>query len=69
MNPMPVAVIPSSSKPSVYWDRSGNVVRDWSTDQALPAYEGTCMVYMDLKGPVFLKTFLKNGQRCWEGSE
>jgi len=61
--------IASSYKPSVYWDRTANVVRDWSTDQALPGYEGMCMVYLDLQGPVFLKTFLQDGQRCWEVSD
>ena len=55
-----------SDKPSAYWDRSANVVRDWKTDQALPDYQGTCLVYLDVQGPVFLKTFLQDGQRCWQ---
>ncbi len=66
---MTQAALRSSYKPSVYLDRAANVVRDWSTDQALPAYEGMCMVYLDLKGPVLVRTFLQNGQRCWEGME
>lgn len=56
-------------RPGAYWDRSANVVRDWSTDQAIPDFEGTCMVYLDIQGPVFMKTSLRNGQRCWEGLE
>jgi hypothetical protein len=63
------AVAAKLGKPGAYWDRSGSVVRDWNTDQALPEYEGTCMVYLDIRGPVFMKTFLHNGQRCWEGLE
>ena len=54
------------SKPNAYWDRSANVVRDWETDQVLPDYQGTCLVYLDVEGPVFLQTFLQDGQRCWE---
>lgn len=56
-------------QPGVYWDRSDNVVRDWKTDQPIPNYEGTCMVYLDIAGPVFMETYLRNGQRCWEGQE
>jgi len=52
-------------KPSAYWDRSQNVVRDWNTNRALHDYEGECLVYMDVSGPVFMTTFLHNGQRCW----
>jgi hypothetical protein len=55
-----------TEKPSAYWDRSGDVVRDWKTDQALPDYQGTCLVYLDVQGPVFLQTFLQDGKRCWE---
>lgn len=54
-------------RPGAYWDRSDNVVRDWNTDQPMPDYEGTCMVYLDIEGPVFMRTFLNNGERCWEG--
>lgn len=54
------------SKPPAYWDRATKVVRDWSTDQPLPEYQGTCLVYHDVNGPVFLQTFLENGQRRWE---
>ena len=52
-------------KPAAYWDRSQNVVRDWKTNSILPEYEGECMVYMDVSGPVFMTTFLHNGRRCW----
>lgn len=55
--------------PGAYWDRSDNVVRDWKTDQALPNYEGPCMVYLDIQGPVFMNTYLRNGHRCWEAGE
>jgi hypothetical protein len=55
--------------PGAYWDRSGNVVRDWKTDQALPNYEGQCMVYLDIQGPVLMKTYLRNGERCWESAD
>jgi hypothetical protein len=55
-----------TGKPNVYWDRSANVVRDWKTDQALPDYQGTCLVYLDVEGPVFLQTFLQDGKRYWE---
>jgi hypothetical protein len=55
-----------SAKPSAYWDRSANVVRDWKTDQPLPDYQGTCLVYLDVEGPVFLQTFLQEGKRHWE---
>jgi hypothetical protein len=44
-------------------------VRDWTTDQALPEYEGRCMVYLDIQGPVFMNTYLHNGKRCWEVGE
>ena len=56
-------------RPHAYWDRSANVVRDWKTDQALPDYEGRCMVYLDIQGPVFMNTYLRNGERCWDTSE
>jgi hypothetical protein len=52
--------------PRAYWDRSASVVRDWKTDQALPEYEGNCMVYLDIQGPVFMMTYLRNGERRWE---
>ena len=55
-----------SSKPTAYWDRTAHVVRDWNTDQPLPEYQGTCMVYLDIQGPVFLQTFVHDGKRCWE---
>lgn len=55
-----------AGRPSAYWDRSSNIVRDWETDQALPDYQGTCLVYLDVRGPVFLRTFLQEGKRCWE---
>jgi hypothetical protein len=68
-----VYVMPSPAgklgRPGAYWDRSGNVVRDWTTDQALPEYEGRCMVYLDIQGPVFMNTYLHNGKRCWEVGE
>jgi len=57
------------SRPGAYWDRSGNVVRDWNTDQALPNYEGKCMVYLDIQGPVLMNTYLLNGERRWESAE
>jgi hypothetical protein len=56
----------ASSKPSAYWDRATKAVRDWKTDQPLPEYQGTCLVYRDIEGPVFLRTFLEDGKRCWE---
>jgi hypothetical protein len=55
-----------STKPSAYWDRATNEVRDWKTDQPLPEYQGTCLVYRDIQGPVFLRTFFQDGKRCWE---
>ncbi|HYL16163.1 MAG TPA: hypothetical protein VEV41_24235 [Terriglobales bacterium] len=61
------ACTPRSKRPGAYWDRAGNVVRDWNTDQPLPGYEGMCLVYLDIRGPVFVTTFLQNGERCWEG--
>jgi hypothetical protein len=57
------------SKPGAYWDRSDSVVRDWSTNQAIPSYEGPCLVYLDIRGPVLLNTFLRDGERCWEGMD
>ena len=57
------------NKPKVYWDRTQKVVRDWDTNQALPEYEGTCMVYLDTRGPVFMETFLRHGERCWQGAD
>jgi hypothetical protein len=53
-------------KPSTYWDRTDKVVRDWSTGQALPDYEGQCMVYSDMRGPLLMHTFLNQGQRQWK---
>jgi hypothetical protein len=58
--------VTGSDKPSAYWDRSSNVVRDWKTDQPLPDYQGRCLVYLDVEGPVFLQTFLQDGRRCWQ---
>ncbi|HVO63313.1 MAG TPA: hypothetical protein VMT53_20465 [Terriglobales bacterium] len=55
-----------SDKPNAYWDRVANIVRDWHTDQPLPEYQGTCLVYLDVQGPVFLETFLQDGKRRWE---
>ena len=55
-----------SSKPSAYWDRTDKIVRDWSTGLALPDYEGQCMVYSDMRGPVVMRTFLNKGQRQWQ---
>jgi hypothetical protein len=52
-------------KPSAYWDRTDKVVRNWSTGQALPDYEGQCMVYSDRRGPLVMHTFLKKGERQW----
>ena len=54
-------------RPCAYWDRDNNVVRDWSTNQEIPTYEGPCLVYLDVRGPLVLNTFLHNGQRRWEG--
>lgn len=56
----------AAAQPSAYWDRSSQVVRDWKTDQELPDYQGTCLVYLDIQGPVFVRTFLQGGKRCWE---
>jgi hypothetical protein len=61
--------VETTAHPGVYWDRADSVVRDWTTNQALPGYEGMCLVYLDIRGPVFVNTFLQNGQRCWEGLE
>jgi hypothetical protein len=55
----------SASKPSAYWDRTDKVVRDWSTGLALPDYEGKCMVYSDMRGPLVMHTSLNSGQRQW----
>ena len=54
-----------ATKPEVYWDRADKVVRDWSTGQVLPNYEGQCLVYSDMQGPVLLHTFLNQGKRQW----
>jgi len=59
-------VTSKSKRPGAYWDRAGNVIRDWNTDQVLPGYEGSCLVYLDTRGPVFATTFLRDGERCWE---
>jgi hypothetical protein len=58
-----------SGKPTVYWDRNDRMVRDWSTNQPLPSYEGPCLVFLDIRGPIFLKTFLLDGERHWEGMD
>ncbi len=55
-----------ASKPSVYWDRTDKVVRNWSTGKAVPEYEGQCMVYSDMRGPLVMHTFLKKGERQWQ---
>jgi hypothetical protein len=55
-----------ATKPEVYWDRADKVVRDWSTGQMLPNYEGQCLVYSDMQGPVLLHTFLNQGKRQWQ---
>lgn len=57
---------PPVTKPEVYWDRSDNVVRDWSSGQVLPDYEGQCLFYSDMHGPVLLHTFLNKGKRQWQ---
>ena len=49
--------------PSAYWDRTDKVVRNWSTGQVLPDYEGQCMVYSDMRGPMLMDTFMDRGQR------
>jgi len=56
----------TASKPSAYWDRTDKIVRDWSTGQALPNYEGKCMVYSDMRGPLEMHTFLTRGERQWQ---
>jgi hypothetical protein len=53
------------STPTAYWDRTLKVVRHWTTNEILPTYEGPCMVYLDTRGPVFVETFLREGERCW----
>jgi hypothetical protein len=63
---MPDILEVGPSRPDVYWDRATQVVRDWNTDQALPEYQGPCLVDLDIQGPVFLRTFLHDGKRCWE---
>jgi hypothetical protein len=57
------------AKPSAYWDRCDGVVRDWTTNQPMPAYEGPCLVYLDTRGPVLLNTYLRDGHRHWDGME
>ena len=52
-------------KPQAYWDRTQRVVRDWKTNHVLPDYEGECLVYLDVEGPVIRRTFLQDGARCW----
>jgi hypothetical protein len=54
-------------KPQAYWDRTQRVVRDWNTNHVLPDYEGECLVYLDVEGPVIRHTFLQDGARCWDG--
>jgi hypothetical protein len=56
----------TSRPPRAYWDRATRMVRAWNTDHALPHYEGECLVYLDIRGPVFVKTFLCDGERCWD---
>lgn len=53
------------AKPRVYWDRTDKMVRDWTTDQALPNYEGPCMFFSDLRGAVVMYTFVRGGIRHW----
>lgn len=43
------------------------VLRAWNTDQVLPHYEGECLIYLDMRGPVLVRTFLRGGKRCWDG--
>jgi len=57
---------PPAMKPEVYWDRADKVVRNWSTGQMLPDYEGQCLFYSDMRGPVLLHTFLNKGKRQWQ---
>ena len=59
----------SGSKPVAYWDRTDKMIRNWDTNQALPDYEGPCMVYLDLSGPVVVYTFLRAGLRHWQDSK
>lgn len=54
------------SIPAAYWDRTGQVVRNWKTDEELPDYEGLCLVYLDLRGPVVMRTFVQKGVRGWQ---
>ncbi|HZQ25900.1 MAG TPA: hypothetical protein VFA89_24120 [Terriglobales bacterium] len=60
---------PRPVRPRAYWDRALRVVRDWNSNQILSEYEGCCMVYLDTRGPVFLYTFLQNGERFWQEEE
>ena len=53
------------AKDVVYWDRAEYSVRDWRTGTELPHYEGPCMIYLDLRGPTMMYTFLQNGKRLW----
>jgi hypothetical protein len=41
------------------------MVRDWTTNQALPQYEGPCMFFSDLRGAVVMYTFVRDGVRHW----
>jgi hypothetical protein len=62
MNQVAVNVV----KPQAYWDRAQRVVRDWKTNNVLPEYEGECLVYLDVEGPVIRTTFFQDGARCWD---
>jgi hypothetical protein len=53
-------------KPQAYWDRAQRVVRDWNTNNVLPEYEGECLVYLDVEGPVIRNTFFQDGDRRWD---
>ncbi len=63
------AQIAKLSTPTAYWDRTLKVVRRWSTNEILPSYEGPCMVYLDTRGPVFVETFLRAGERYWQSGD
>jgi len=56
----------AETAPSVYWDRADKVVRDLKTGRDLPQYEGLCLVYRDVEGPIMVNTFVCNGERLWE---
>ena len=63
------AQVPELNAPQAYWDRADRVVRDLKTGMDLPHFEGQCLVYRDVEGPIVVNTFLHNGKRIWAGRD